>query len=440
MKKEPTATTKNSRRTFLKYSATLAAGAAVAPLALQRSAHAAGSDIVKVGLIGCGGRGSGAAANAMNAGKDVRLVAMGDLFADKAQAARKALKTIKPDQVMVDDDHLFDGFDAYQKVIASDVDAVVIACTSRFHPQFLQAAVAAGKHVFVEKPHSLNVPGLQVVEAACADAKKKGLSVVSGLCWRYDLGVRETMKRVHDGAIGDIVAIEETYLRTPYHLTQRNPKWTELEWQMRNWYHFRWLSGDDVLQSLLHNLDKTAWALHEETPIAAFGLGGRSSIVEPKHGDQFDNASIAYEYANGVRVYGFNRAQSGCFGQTADRILGTKGVAYMPQGNRIEVGGKVIWAYDGPKPSMYDVEHQELFDSIRSGKPINNGLYMVRSTMLAILGRMVSYTGQKITWDEAMKSTEVLGPEQITWDIEPPVKPGADGIYPAPIPGFTKFS
>lgn len=442
MKKNQPNSQQSTRRDFLRGSTALAAGAAVAPLALHRAAHAAGSDVIKVGLIGCGGRGSGAAVNAMNAGGDIRLVAMGDLFADKAKASRDRLAKLKPEQVMVDDDHVFDGFDAYQKVIDSDVDVVLIACTSRFHPQFLKAAVDAGKHVFVEKPHSVDVPGLNVVKAACEDAKKKGLAVVSGLCWRYDLAVRETMRRVQDGAIGDIVSIEETYMRTPYHRAQRKPEWTELQYQFRNWYHFCWLSGDDILQSLLHNLDKTAWAMGEEPPVAAFGLGGRSSIVKPTDGDQFDNASIGYEYANGVRVYGFSRAQANVFSQTADVILGTKGQAHMPSRCKIVVGGKTVWKWDRrqAKPNMYDVEHQELFDSIRSGKPINNGLYMVRSTMLAILGRMVSYTGQKITWEEAMKSTEVLGPEQIAWDTQPPIQPGPDGIYPAPIPGFTKFS
>ncbi len=440
MNDKPPTEQQRSRRDFVRESSALAAAAAVTPLAIGQAAHAAGSDVIRVGLIGCGGRGSGAAVNAMNAGSDIHLVAMGDLFADNARKSLQNLKNLKPDQVMVDDDHVFDGFDAYQKVIASDIDVVLIAAASRFHPQFLKAAIDAGKHVFVEKPHSVDVPGLAVVQAACDDAKKKGLAVVSGLCWRYDLGVRETMKRVQDGAIGDIIAIEETYLRGPYRLTKRDPQWTELEWQLRNWYHFCWLAGDDVLQSLIHNLDKAAWALGEEPPLSAFGLGGRSSIVEPSHGDQFDNVSVAFEYANGVRVYGFNRAQTSCFGQTADRILGTKGIAHMPQRCQIEVDGETVWRYEGPKPSMYDVEHQELFESIKSGNPINNGLHMVRSTMLAILGRMAAYTGEKITWDDAMKSTELLGPEQLSWDTPPPVTPGADGLYAVPIPGFTRFS
>ena len=430
---------KRTRRDFVRDTSTLAAAAAAAPLAISQTAHAAGSGLVKIGLIGCGGRGSGAAVNAMNAGKDIQLVAMGDLFADNAQRSLQNLRSVKPDQVMVDDDHVFDGFDAYQKVLASDIDVVLIAAASRFHPQFLKAAIDAGKHVFIEKPHSLEVPGLTVVEAACEDARDKGLAVVSGLCWRYDPAVRETMKRVQDGAIGDIVAIEETYLRGPYRLNvDRDPQWTELQWQLRNWYHFCWLAGDDILQSLIHNLDKAAWALGEQPPLSAFGLGGRSSIVELKHGDQFDNFSVGFEYANGVSVYAFNRAQPGCFDQTADRILGTKGVAYMPHRCSIAVGGETVWRYEEQreKDSMYDVTHQELFASIRSGKPINNGLYMVRSTMLAIMGRMAAYSGKKISWEDAMKSTRRLGPEKLSWNSEPPVTPGPDGLYRAPIPGF----
>ena len=251
-------------------------------LPLSRSVHAAGSDVIKVGLIGCGGRGSGAAANAMNAGPDVRLVAMSDIFEDRVKSSRDNLKKMKPEQVAVDDEHCFVGFDAYQKVIASGVDVVLIACTSKFHPTYLKAAVDAGKHVFVEKPHAIDPPGIHVVQQACDDAQKKNLCLVSGLCWRYDQGVQETMKRVLDGAIGDLVAIQETYMRSTYRNVERQPGWSELEYQFRNWYHFRWLSGDDGPQSLLHSIDKGAWALREETPVKAFGSGGRSSVFRPR--------------------------------------------------------------------------------------------------------------------------------------------------------------
>jgi len=423
-----------SRRRFLP---TAAAGAALGTLALSPNVHAAGSDTIKVGLIGCGGRGSGAAANALNAGTDVRLVAVADIFEDRVKAARENLKKHKPDQVAVDDSHCFVGFDAYQKLIASGVDVVLIACASKFHPTYLKAAVDAGKHVFVEKPHAIDPPGIQIVQQACEEAKKKRLSVVSGLCWRYDTGVQETMKRVLDGAIGEIVAIQETYMRSPYRLIERDPSWNELEYQFRNWYHFRWLSGDDCPQSLLHSMDKGQWALREETPVKAFGSGGRSSSFGPVFGDVFDHSAIVYEYANGVRMYANVRAQNGCYGEVSDTFLGTKGRCYLLK-NRIE--GETNWQYKGPKASMYDAEQKVLFDAVRRGEPINNGLYMVRSTMLSILGTMVCYTGQQITWDEAVKSQWRLGPETCGWDMDPPVKPLADGTYAVPVPGLTKLT
>jgi myo-inositol 2-dehydrogenase/D-chiro-inositol 1-dehydrogenase len=423
-----------SRRRFL---ASTAAGAALGSLALARSVHAAGSDVIKVGLIGCGGRGSGAAANALNAGTDVRLVALADVFEDRVKAAQTNLKKFKPEQVAVNDDHCFVGFDAYKKLIASDVDVVLIACASKFHPAYMKAAIDAGKHVFVEKPHAIDPPGIHIVQQAVEDAKKKNLCVVSGLCWRYHTGVQETMKRVLDGAIGDIVAIQETYMRSAYRLIEREPSWNELEYQFRNWYHFRWLSGDDCPQSLLHSMDKGQWALHEQTPVQAFGSGGRSSCFGPVYGDVFDHSAIVYEYANGVRMYANVRAQNGCYGETSDTFLGTKGRCYLLK-HRIE--GETNWQYQGPKCNMYDAEHQVLFDAIRRGEPINNGEYMVRSTMMSILGTMVCYTGRQITWDDAMKSAWREGPETCSWDMDPPVKPGPDGTYAVPVPGLTKLA
>jgi len=423
-----------SRRRFL---ATSAAGAAIGTLALARGAHAAGSDRIKVGVIGCGGRGSGAAVNAMNAGEDVQVVALADVFDDKVQASRKNLQKAKPDQAAIDDDHCFAGFDAGEKLIASGVDVVLIACASKFHPTYMKAAVDAGKHVFVEKPHAVDPPGIRIVQQACEEAAKKNLSVVSGLCWRYDKGVQETLSRVLDGAIGDIVAIQETYMRSAYRLVERQPDQSELEYQFRNWYHFRWLSGDDVPQSLLHSMDKGAWALREEPPVKAFGSGGRSSGFGPIYGDVFDHDAIVYEYANGVRMYANVRAQSGCFSEVSDNFLGTKGRANVLK-NHIE--GETDWRYEGPKASMYDVEHEVLFNAIRSGQPVNNGQYMVRSTMIAILGQMVCYTGQQMTWEEAMSSNWQAGPEACSWDMDPPAQPDADGTYPVPIPGLTKLA
>jgi myo-inositol 2-dehydrogenase/D-chiro-inositol 1-dehydrogenase len=426
----------SSRRQFLKQSGVLA-GSAMAGLAISRSAHAAGSDTLKVGLIGCGGRGSGAAANALNADPNAKLVAMADAFRDKVLASRAGLAAAKPAQVAVDDDHCFAGFDGYRKVIDSGVDVVLIACASKFHPHYLKAAVDAGKHVFIEKPHGVNVPDLKLVTEACATAQQKGLSVVSGLCWRYHRGVQETIGRVLDGAIGDVVAIRETYARSPYRIIERQPNWSEMEWQVRNWYHFRWLSGGDILQSLVHSLDKASWIMHDKPPAAAWGVGGRSGPFTAADGDQLDHQAIVYEYANGVELYGFSRDSAGCYNETSDHIFGTKGRCDLL---KYSIKGETNWQYDGPDCNMYDAEHVALFGAIRAGKPINNSRYMVLSTMLGIIGRMAACTGKRITWQQALSSKDLLGPADVSFDIDPPVKPGAHGTYPVPVPGVTPFS
>ncbi|MGQ9576456.1 MAG: Gfo/Idh/MocA family protein [Thermoguttaceae bacterium] len=429
---------RRSRREFLEQSAAALGATAAAGLSIARAAHAFGSDVIRVGLIGCGGRGSGAALNAMNAGRDIRLVAMADVFKDRLQGARQRLKAEKPDQVAVDDDHALVGFDAYQKLLQSGIEVVLIAAASHFHPIHLKAAIDAGKHVFCEKPHALDVPGLKLAMAACEEAKNKNLSVVSGLCWRYDPGVREAVKRIQDGAIGQIVAIQETYITTPYGVVQRQPGWSEMEYQMRNWYHFNWLSGDQTGQQLIHSLDKASWVLGDRPPLRAWGLGGRQVCIEPKYGDQFDHHAVVFEYPDGVRVFGFCRDMPGCYNETSDVIFGTKGRAYLPTRPRIE--GQTTWRYEKPKGqrTMYDLEHQELFDSIRSGKPINNGQYMCLSTMLGILAQMVCYSGQQITWEEAMQSTHSFSLPRYDWDAQPPVKPGPDGIYPTAMPGLKR--
>lgn len=424
-----------SRRRFLQKS--LASGAAYGALSLARGVHAAGSDVIKIGLIGCGGRGTGAADNAMNAGKDVRLVAMADIFAEHLQDSRRRLRQIKPDQVAVNDEHCFVGFDAYEKLIHSGIDVVLIAETSHFHPLHLKTAIDAGKHVFCEKPHGIDVPGLKISMTAAEEARKKSLCLVSGLCWRYDPGVREAMKRIQDGAIGEIVAIQETYVGTPYHARERQPGWTELQYQFQNWYHFNWLSGDQTAQQLLHSLDKSSWALGDIPPLRAWGMGGRQVCVEPKYGDQFDHHAVVYEYANGVRVFAYCRDILKCYDETSDVILGTKGRAFLPNKPRIE--GEKSWRYEGPRANMFDVEHQGLFDAIRAGRVINNGHYMCLSSMLAILAQMTCYTGREITWDQAMQSEASIALPRYAWDVEPPVKPDANGRYPTAMPGITPF-
>ena len=424
-----------TRREFVKRSA-VAGAATYGTLSLARSAHAAGSEVIKIGLIGCGGRGSGAAANAMNAGKDIRLVAMADIFAERIEDARPRLKKMYPEQVVVDDAHCFVGFDAYQKVIDS-ADVVLIAGASHFHPTHLKAAVAAGKHIFCEKPHGIDVAGVKQFMTIAEEAKKKNLCLVSGLCWRYDPGVRETVKRVRDGAIGDIIAIQETYITSPYVLRERQPGWNEMQYQMQNWYHFNWLSGDQTAQQLIHSLDKASWVLGDVPPVKAWGMGGRQVMVEPKYGDQFDHHAVVFEYANGVRLFGYTRDMLGCYNEVTDVIFGTKGRAMMPNKPRIE--GENPWQYKGPATNMYDVEHKEMFEAIRAGKVVNNAAYGCNSSMLAIMAQMVCYTGQEITWEQLLKSETTFALPRYGWDVEPPIKPVPNGQYAAALPGITPF-
>lgn len=404
-------------------------------LVLPRAVHAAGSDVLKIGLVGCGGRGTGAAANALKADPQTRLVALADTFSDRLQSSMAALQKQFKDRVTVDDEHCFVGFDAYQKLIASGVDVVLLATSPHFRPLHLKACVDAGKHVFCEKPVAVDGSGVQSVLATCELAAKKNLNVVSGLCWRYDHGVRETMKRVLDGAIGDIVAIQETYNTGTLWHRERKPEWSEMEYQIRNWLYFAWLSGDHNVEQHIHSLDKAAWAMHDQPPVRAWGLGGRQVRTEPHFGDIFDHHAVCYEYANGVRVYSYCRQMAGCYSEVKDIFIGTKGQADI-LANRIQ--GQTNWRYEGQKPSMYDVEHQELFAAIRAGKTINNGVYMARSTMLAILGRLATYSGKAIGWDEAMRSEIRLAPAKYAMDAAPPTMPDKDGKYPVATPGVTK--
>jgi predicted dehydrogenase len=421
------------RREFLKASA-VGIGTA-AGLSLVRSAHAAGSDLLKIGMVGCGGRCSGAALDAMNADPGTRLVAMADLFADRVQSKRELLKTAKPQQVIVDDAHCFVGLDAYQQVIDS-VDVVLIACAAKFHPMYLRAAIDAGKHVFVEKPHAIDPAGIKVVSAACELAKQKNLGVLSGLHSRYDSAIRETIERVRDGQIGDIVSIEENFVRGPYGDTTRPQGLRELEVQYGNQYRFSWLCGDDVTQSLVHNLDRATWALNGTPPVDCHGFGGRSG-VQHLLGDVFDHNAVVYRYANGVRVYAFCRTTPGCYNEASSIIMGSKGIAYPLRGR---ITGQDEWKYSGPGGSPYLAEHVAFFQSIREGTPLNCGDYMAQSTLVAIMGQLSCYSGRDIRWDEVTASDFCFAPkpEDCTWDMQPPTAPDDRGIYPiCASPGIT---
>jgi predicted dehydrogenase len=290
-----------TRRNFLKTSAAAGAATALGTLDLARSAHAAGSDVIRVGVIGCGERNGGAALQALGADPGARLVALCDIFQDRVETTLENLRAARPDQVLVDRDHCFTGVDGYRHVIEAS-DVVLIANAAKFHPLHAMSAIEAGKHVFVEKPHGIDPAGVKLLTAACAKAKEKNLCVVSGLQSRYHPGYAEVIQRIHDGQIGEVVAIEENFLRGPYRVMARKPGLSELLYQFSNQYHFTWLSGDDVVQSLVHNLDRACWVMQEQVPTKCHGLGGRSSMVSEEYGNVFDHHSVVYEFENGVRL------------------------------------------------------------------------------------------------------------------------------------------
>jgi predicted dehydrogenase len=423
-----------SRRDFLK---TSASGAALGTLAVPLGVHAAGSDVIKVGVIGCGGRGAGAAMNAINVDGGARVVAMCDLFMDRIKAKRKHLKAKKPDQVDVPDDRCFADFDGYRKVIDC-VDVVLIANAAKFHPLHMKTAIEQGTHVFVEKPHAIDPLGVKAVIKACELAKAKKISVVSGLQSRFHSAYQETVKRIHDGAIGEIVAIEENFLRAPYGVIPRAPGLTELQFQCSTQYHFTWLSGDDVPQSLVHNVDRSLWVMREQAPVKCHGLAGRSAMFDEKYGNVFDHHSVVYEFANGVKLYAFCRTTTGCYNEVSSIVLGSKGRANLLS---CQIDGETKWKYAGPKINPYDLEIKALLDSVRSGEPINSGYHMAKSTLATVMGQLSCYTGKEVTWDQAAKSDFYYPPkpEACSFDMDPPTKPGPNGQYPTYVPGQTKL-
>lgn len=425
-----------SRRSFLRTSAATTAVAGLAALDFSRFAHAAGSDIIKVGMIGCGGRNSGAAVQALTADKGARLVAMHDYFPERVQAKREAIKAQKPEQVQVDDEHCFSGFEGYKGVIEAS-DVVLIANAAKFHPLQTMAAIRAGKHVFTEKPHGIDPAGVKLIKAAADLAREKKLCLVSGLHSRYHVGYEETVKRIHDGAIGDIVSIEENFLRAPYGLGDRNPRHSELEWQISIQYRFVWLSGDDVVQSLVHNLDRASWCMKEAVPSRCHGMGGRSTMVEGKYGNVFDHHAVVYLFPNNIRLYAFCRTTTFCYDEYSSLVFGTKGRANIMN---CQIRGENNWRWEG-QCDPYQVEHDRLFAAIRAGEPINNGDYMWRSTMIAVMGQISCYTGKEVTWEQINASDFAYPPlpEECKDGMEAPVKPGPDGSYPVYIPGKTKL-
>lgn len=420
----------SSRRSFLQTSTAAAiGGAAIGSLALSRAAHAAGGDTISVGLIGCGGRGTGAALNAMQADSNVKLTALADLVPDRLASCKNGLKNKLGEKFGVTDDRCFTGFNAYKDLLKTDVDVVLLCTPPHFRPMQLRAAIEADKHVFCEKPVAVDVPGCHSVFETVELAKKKNRAIVSGLCWRYDLGVRDTIARIKDGAVGDIVAITENYLTGTLWQHPRQANWSEMEYQCRNWLYYTWLSGDHICEQFIHSLDKAMWLNNDEPPLRAYGLGGRQVRTDPSYGNIYDHFAVCYEFPRNVKVFAYTRQMANCWSEVEDHVQGTKGTARVLAH---QIQGEKPSSYSGPKPNMYDVEHNELFASIRAGTPLNNGSYMTKSTLMAILGRMVCYTGKVLTWDQLLKSEENLTPPKYEF--------GEVGIPEVAMPGQTKFS
>lgn len=423
----------SSRRTVLK----AASAGALAGLAFPGVVLGAeDSRRLKVGLVGCGGRGTGAAQDAMSADSNAELWAVGDVFPDAIEGSLRSLKEQFRDRVNVEDGRKFVGMDAYQKVLDSGVDVVLLATPPGFRPLHFQAAVEAGKHIFCEKPVAVDTPGVRVVMEAAAKAKEKGLAVMSGFCWRRSASRRAAFEQIHNGAIGDIVSYYATYLTGPVKPMQpasaRKPEWSDVEWQVRNWYNFSWLSGDSLVEQAVHSVDKIGWAFGDKPPVSCIGVGGRQIPMEGAN--IFDHFSVVYEFPGGVFATMASRQQPNCDGENADYIRGTKGECVIgKRGTGAPViTGETRWRFRGDDPNMYVQEHRELFASIRAGTPVNDGEWMCNSTLMAIMGRMAAYTGKRVTWEQVMNSKEDLAPDDLQWN-------SSFTPTPMPLPGVTQL-
>ena len=425
-----------SRRDFLSTSAAVVGTTALTAHILNPSAVYAGScdDVIKVGLIGCGGRGTGAAGNTLGADPHSEIVAIGDLFPDKLQPCLDRLKKLPKEQsarVKVTPETMFSGFDAYQKVIDSGVDLILLATPPHFRPIQLDAAIEAGKHVFCEKPVGVDAVGLRKVRETCKKAAEKNLTVVSGLCWRYAEGMNEIIKRIQDGAIGEIKAVYSTRFNSGVERrVKRTEKMTDIEYQLRNWYYYTWLSCDFMGEQFVHELDKISWMLNDATPVRILATGGRETRTDKAYGNIFDHFSTTFEFENGLRYHATSRQQAGCGTSFQDLIVGTEGTADLM---KYKITGKNAWRRkEKDKNSMYHNEHVALYKAIRSGKPINNGEYMVNSSMMGISGRMSAYTGKELTWEKAMNSNLDLSPSEYSFQAASPAQQIA-------VPGVTPF-
>jgi predicted dehydrogenase len=425
----------SDRRGFLKTTSGALGAALVTGFPAIISAQTV-TKAIKVGLVGCGGRGTGAANQALHADDYAELTAVADIDQPQVDKCLDTLKKISKisDRVKVEKPNQFLGLDAYKKVLDSGIDVILLATPPGFRPTHLAASIDANKHVFCEKPVSTDAPGIRWVLETTEKAKQKNLSLVAGFCWRYNSMLEETVKQVQDGALGKVVAYYATYYTNPVKPmppeSTRPAGMSDVEWQIRNWYNFVYLCGDSIVEQAVHSADKIAWVMHDEPPVSCVAVGGR--VIPAEGGNIYDHFEVNYIYPNGVRAFLANRQIEGCYNENSDYILGSEGTCTIGRGPVPRIEGKTNWSWSGQKYDMYQREHDLLFASIRKAQPINDGKRMATSTLLAMMGRMAAYTGQQITWDQALNSQEKLFPDQLDWNGKMEVRPRAE-------PGITKF-
>ena len=436
-----------SRRSFLRRSGgVLSATALASALDPAKFAFgASGSDPVKIALVGCGGRGSGAAQQALDTFNQgpVKLVAMADVFADRLTSAHDNLKTKHGERVEVTEENRFIGFDAYKKAIAQ-ADVVILSTPPGFRPMMFEEAVRQGKHVFMEKPVATDGTGVRKVLAAAKIAKEKNLKVAVGLQRHHQKGYIETIQRIHDGMIGDITSMRAYWNGATPWLKKRadlekqyGRKITEMEYQMRNWYYFAWICGDHIVEQHIHNLDVINW-VKKGFPVKAQGLGGCEVRKGEDYGEIFDHHAVEFEYEDGSRCSSYCRHIVGCWNSVSEHVVGTKGKADVSRHVISPTGGEAWHHKNEGDKDPYQVEHDDFFAAIRNNTPYNEAEYGAMSTMTAILGRLATYSGVEVEMKAALNSEKTIFPPNLAWDADMPVKPGPDGMYPRAIPGQFK--
>jgi myo-inositol 2-dehydrogenase / D-chiro-inositol 1-dehydrogenase len=436
-----------TRRDFVKASSLTAGGLLLGSLPVSSSAYVGGSDFIKVALIGCGDRGTGAAFQSLNADPGVRLVAMADILEDRLTESFDRLQERFGDtgQLDVPEEHKFIGFNGYKEAIAL-ADVVLLTTPTFFRPLHFEEAVRRGKHVFMEKPVAVDPAGVRRVLAAGERAKDQRLNVVVGLQRRYQNSYREMYRRLQNGEIGEIITAQVYWNQGPFYYRERRPEWSELEHQIRNHFHFIWQAGDQVLDQLIHNIDVANWFIGD-FPVTAQGMGGREVRTGKEYGQIFDHNFVEYTYPNGVVVSAQCRQIPGCWNRVAENFQGTNGSVFT-DGSSTGIlrnrGGDIRFRYDGMEdPSPYQQEHDELYAALRSGNVIDNTEYGAKSSMASIMGFMATYSGQFLEWDQALNSDKRmyphhdLKPEDVDWNTPAPVQPLEDGYYPVPVPGQT---